>query len=284
MGEATQPQGRRRSQRPHGARRDPPRSPLTRDTAGTPVTGDLPPEQTAALRETAEARERARRSGRTKFHVSRWRRYYAETLCAAVNDPLDADRFPSVVPQEKDGPLRVRDACEFPVVEIAVAVAKVVKGEEDRDWALYREGVEYLFRFLRKNPPRVEPALIVLEPARPRTPPESGQQPSPPTRPGKDPRPDPPVLQFGFEDDYRMEVRLSLEVLGPDGEWDSSMWLVREFLRYQLFHRTLVKLGVCHFEMCGRLYVKSWHRAARQTYCSRSCRDKGYRLAKEAAR
>jgi hypothetical protein len=171
--------------------------------------------------------------------------------------------------------LRVRDSPEFPVVEIAVAIAEIVKGGEDRDWALFREGVEYLFRFLRKNPPRVEPSLFVFEPAK------AGQRPSSPTWPGRDLPSDLPVLRFGFADDYGMEVHLGFELFGPGGEWNSSMWLVREFLRYQLFHRNLLKLGVCHFEMCGKVYVKSRHRAARQMYCCRSCRDKGYRMERK---
>lgn len=219
-----------------------------------------------------------RAASRTKTWEGRVRRHYAEKFCPAVNHPADPHHFPALRRdpsrrRDRGIEVRVRDDPVFPVTRVARAISETVEGEEDRDWALYESAVRYLLLMLGKYPIVVAPALHIGCPS---SAPEEPPQGYPPPVGHDQPHPF-PTVRFGYESERWVAMNLSLTV-PKKADWNSSAWLLQEFVRYELLYKDrLLRLGVCHNPLCERLYVKAKHSGSTQLYCNRGCGDSGRR-------
>lgn len=224
---------------------------------------------------------------RTKEWAGRIRRYYGEVFCPAVNHPADPRHFPALRRDSRRGKrrseddlsVRVCDDPDHPVTRVARTITEVVQGEEDEDWEVCEARARYLLLVLAKYPIVVEPSLHLGYPTSalpaPDAPADGGDQGSR-SQPRK-----PPILHFGFEDTRWVRLHLSLEA-SRDASWNSSAWLLQEFIRYELFYKgRLLRLGVCHNPMCERLYVKAKHAGSTQSFCNRACGDAARRQRQE---
>lgn len=261
----------RRGESPKGASADTP--PPVPNRVGTPASGaDRTPS-----RGSPSAVPPAEGEIRTKEWAGRIRRYYSEDFCSAVNHPADPRHFPALrrelrrgrKPPQVDVSLRVLDDPAHPATRVARAITEVVRGEEDEDWDAYESGARYLLLVLAKYPIVIEPSLHL---GYPKSSPPAPDAPADKGDPGSRSQRF-PIVRFGFEDTRWVHLDLSLAV-SRDASWNSSAWLLQEFIRYELFYKgRLLRLGVCHNPMCERLYVKAKHAGSTQSFCNRACGD-----------
>ena len=218
---------------------------------------------------------------------SNLRRYYWECFCDRVNDPMSF--LPNVVARKGDlvtlseDELNPLEDPEFFLDDVADAIINVVKGEEDEDVVIYRKGADLIIRMDQKYKPREALLLQVKTYAGHMTRQDPDSQSLSPAYSMVE-------LVFWPDDTWasyvnldendpsakekRKELRKAMREKPPFNE---SARLFLMFRRYWSDHRRFLKLGVCHFRFCGKLYVKSKHASGQQRYCCEAHRKKAER-------
>lgn len=193
-----------------------------------------------------------------------------------------------LVTLSEDEPNPLEDP-EFPLFGVADAIKDVVRGEEDEDVVIYTKGADLIIRMDQKYKPRE--ALLLQEKT------YAGHM----TRQDPNSQSLPPAhsmveLVFWSDDTWASYVNLDendpsaeekreelLEAMKEKPPFNESARLFLMFCRYWSEHRRFLKLGVCHFRFCEKLYVKSKHASGRQHYCCEAHRKKAARdRAKQA--